>query len=486
MEHPIQEGLSFDDVLLVPQHSAVLPAGVDLQTRVAEGIQLNIPVLSSAMDTVTEDDLAISLAREGGMGVVHRNNTIDEQAEMIRRVKRSENIVVNNPVTISADVTLGELMELMAQKGVSGFPVVDADGVLEGMVTRRDIWVIENPEAPVRDVMTPRDRLITGEPGYGLADARSILYEHRIEKLPLIDGQGKLVGLMTGADIEKSTQFKNACKDQNGHLRVGGAIGVGPDFLDRAIALTEAGADALFIDAATGHTKIVSDVLDALKSELPEAIVVAGNVVTEQGALDLISAGAAALKVGVGPGSICTTRVIAGVGVPQFTAVQNASKACRAKGIPLIADGGIRYSGDAVKALAAGADVIMLGSMLAGTEESPGNKILSQGRAFKEYRGMGSEGAMRKGSGDRYGQNSSGKLVPEGVEARVPYKGPLGGTIFQLMGGVRSGMGYVGANNLEELREKARFVKITAGGLRESHPHDILITEEPTNYSSGI
>jgi IMP dehydrogenase len=484
MEHPIQEGLSFDDVLLVPQHSAVLPSSVDLQTRVTEDIPLKIPVLSSAMDTVTEDELAIALAREGGMGVIHRNCPIDDQADMVRRVKRSENIVVERPATISADVTLRELMDFMAQKRVSGFPVVDENGVLEGMVTRRDIWVVDNPNAKVRDVMTPRDRLITGEPGYSLDDARRVLYKHRIEKLPLVDGEGKLVGLMTGADIEKSTRFQSACKDNSGHLRVGGAIGVGPDFLERAIALHEAGADALFIDAATGHTQIVTDVLDALKSKLPEAIVVAGNVVTEHGALDLISAGAAALKIGVGPGSICTTRVIAGVGVPQFTAVQDAARACRAKGIPLIADGGIRYSGDAVKALAAGADVIMLGSMLAGTEESPGNKILSQGRAFKEYRGMGSEGAMRKGSGDRYGQNSSGKLVPEGVEARVPFKGPLASTIFQLMGGVRSGMGYVGANNLEELREKARFVKITAGGLRESHPHDIMITEEPTNYSS--
>ena len=486
MEHAIQEGLSFDDVLLVPQHSAVLPSTVNLQTRVTSGIPLNIPVISSAMDTVTEEELAIALAREGGMGVVHRNCPVEEQVEMVRRVKRSENIVVTNPATITADVTLKELMDLMAQRGVSGFPVVDADGKLEGMVTRRDIWIIENPDAHVREVMTPRDRLITGEPGYSLDDARSILYKHRIEKLPLVDSDGKLVGLMTGADIEKSTQFQNACKDDSGHLRVGGAIGVGEDYLERAIALHEAGADALFIDAATGHTQIVTDVLDSLKSKLPDAVVVAGNVVTEQGAKDLIAAGAAALKVGVGPGSICTTRVIAGVGVPQFTAVQNAARACREAGIPLIADGGIRYSGDAVKALAAGADVIMLGSMLAGTEESPGNKILSQGRAFKEYRGMGSEGAMRKGSGDRYGQNSSGKLVPEGVEARVPFKGPLAGTIFQLMGGVRSGMGYVGANNLEELREKARFVKITAGGLRESHPHDILITEEPTNYSSGI
>ena len=486
MEHAIQEGLSFDDVLLVPQHSAVLPSAVDLQTRVTDSIPLNLPVLSSAMDTVTEDELAIALAREGGMGVVHRNCPIEDQVKMVQRVKRSENIVVKHPATISADVTLSELMEFMGQKRVSGFPVVDENGVLEGMVTRRDIWVIENEDAKVRDVMTPRDRLITGEPGYSLADARAILYKHRIEKLPLVDGEGKLVGLMTGADIEKSTRYQNACKDSKGHLRVGGAIGVGPDFMDRAIALTEAGADALFIDAATGHTKIVTDVLDALKNKLPDAIVVAGNVVTEQEANDLISAGAAALKVGVGPGSICTTRVIAGVGVPQFTAVQNAAKACRPKGIPLIADGGIRYSGDAVKALAAGADVIMLGSMLAGTEESPGNTIMSQGRAFKEYRGMGSEGAMRKGSGDRYGQNSSGKLVPEGVEARVPFKGPLANTIFQLMGGVRSGMGYVGANSLEELREKARFVKITAGGLRESHPHDILITEEPTNYSSSL
>ena len=486
MGHEITSGLSFDDVLLVPQQSEILPAEAQLATQVTAGIGLNIPILSSAMDTVTEDRLAIALAREGGMGVIHRNNTIAEQVKMVRRVKRSENIVVENPQTIQPDTTIADLVQLMAEKGVSGFPVVDPEGLLVGMVTRRDVWVIENEHAPVSTVMTPRDRLVTGEPGYGLDDARSILYQHRIEKLPLVDGEGKLVGLMTGADIEKSTMFGNAAKDEDGHLFSGAAIGVGPDCYDRAEALLEAGADALFIDAATGHTRTAMTVLEKVRERFTHAVVVAGNVVTEQGAADLIAAGAAAVKVGVGPGSICTTRVISGVGVPQFTAILEASKACRPKGVPLIADGGIRYSGDAVKALAAGADCIMLGSMLAGTEESPGNKILWQGREYKEYRGMGSEGAMRKGSGDRYGQNASGKLVPEGVEARVPFKGPLNQTVFQLVGGIRSGMGYVGAPDLDTLRERARFVQITVGGLKESHPHDIVITRESTNYSSGV
>lgn len=484
MSTEIPEGLSYDDVLLVPQRSAVLPGDADVRTRITANIPLNIPLVSSAMDTVTEDRLAIALARQGGMGVIHRNCTVDEQAAMVRRVKRSENIVIDNPVTTSPDSTLAELLDQMARRGVSGFPVIDDAGRLQGIITSRDIGYHDNPASlKVREVMTPRSKVITGEPGYSLEDARAILYKHRIEKLPLVDEEDRLVGMMTGADIDKSTMFHNAAKDKDGHLRVGGAIGVGPDCMDRAKALLDAGCDALFIDAATGHTETTLGVLDRIKSALPDAVVVAGNVVTADGARDLISAGAAAIKVGVGPGSICTTRVIAGVGVPQFTAIQWVAPACREAGIPLIADGGLRYSGDVVKALAAGADIVMVGSLLAGTDESPGAMVRMQGRNYKEYRGMGSMSAMRKGSGDRYGQNSSGKLVPEGVEARVPYKGELAQVVFQLMGGLRSGMGYVGASNLDELRAKATFVRITSGGLKESHPHDIFMTEEPVNYS---
>ena len=477
-------GLSFDDVLLVPQESAILPADADLSTRLTDSIPLNIPVVSSAMDTVTEAELAIALAREGGIGVVHRNMPIPDQAEMVARVKRSENMVIPDPFTVTPETTLVTLQQIMAEKGVNGFPVVDLGGKLVGMVTTRDIWLIENPEGTVADVMTPRDRLKTGTSRTSLDEARRILYQNRIEKLPLVDEDDKLAGLITSQDIEKREQYTNAAKDGGGRLRVGAAIGVGEDCFERAAAVIQAGADAVFIDAATGHTTRVLQVIERLRSE-NDVPVVAGNVVTEQGGLDLISAGASAIKVGVGPGSICTTRVISGVGTPQFTAIQEVSKATREKGIPLIADGGVRYSGDIVKALAAGADLVMLGSLLAGCKESPGAMVNYQGRTWKEYRGMGSLKAMRKGSGDRYGQNSSGKLVAEGVEARVPYRGPLSDTVFQLLGGLRSGMGYVGAGNLAELREKARFVRITPGGLKESHPHDITITEEPVNYQSG-
>ena len=474
-------GLSFDDVLLIPQRSAVLPAEVDISTRLASGIPLNIPIISSAMDTVTEDGLAIALAREGGIGVIHRNMPISDQADMVAKVKRSENTVILDPFTTSADVSLARLQEVMREKGVNGFPVVDEEGFLIGMVTSRDIWFIEDESAPVSAVMTPRDKLITAPLDTKLDEARRILHHNRIEKLPLIDQEGRLAGLITAQDIEKRDMYLNSAKDQNGRLRVGAAIGVGEDFFERAKGVIEAGADAVFIDAATGHTDRVLAVIEKLRSEFSTPVV-AGNVVTAEGAADLISAGASAVKVGVGPGSICTTRIIAGVGLPQFSAIQNVSVICRKKGIPLIADGGIRYSGDVVKAMAAGADLVMLGSLLAGCRESPGEMVNYQGRTWKEYRGMGSLKAMRKGSGDRYGQNSSGKLVAEGVEARVPYRGPLADTVFQLLGGLRSGMGYVGAGNLNELRERATFVRITSGGLKESHAHDITITEEPVNY----
>lgn len=474
-------GLSFDDVLLVPQFSGVVPAETDVTTRLTKAIGLNVPVLAAAMDTVSESELAIALAREGGLAVIHRACPIDQQAAMVEKVKRSHNAIINDPLTVNKDHTVGEVVAIMEQRGFSGFPVVDEGGFLRGMVTGRDIRGVKELNKRVAEVMTPQEKLVTSSPNTGLDEAQGILYEHRIEKLPLVDEAGRLAGLVTGADIEKVRDFPNAAKDQNGRLRCGAAVGVGPEFEERGAALVAAGADALFIDAATGHTARVVEVVRKL-SELSEVPVVAGNVVTEQGAKDLCDAGAAAVKVGVGPGSICTTRVIAGVGMPQFTAIQNVAKHCRERGVAVIADGGIRYSGDVVKALAAGADIIMLGSLLAGTRESPGDTIYFQGRRFKAYRGMGSVGAMRKGAGDRYGQNSSGKLVAEGVEGRVPYKGPLADVLFQLMGGLRSGMGYVGAADLAELREKASFTRITPGGLRESHAHDVVITEEPTNY----
>ena len=481
MGEPPSIALSFDDVLLLPAHSAVLPGEVNVGTKLAS-IGLNVPVLSSAMDTVTESELAIALAREGGLGVVHRNMPIDLQVEQVARVKRSENTVIQSPLTVSPDARLGELHRLMAEKGVSGFPVVDKDGKLVGMVTSRDMWYIDDESTPVSAVMTPGTRLATGTPQTSFEDALKIIYTHRIEKLPLVDSSGRLAGLITKQDIIKRQTFKNAAKDGNGQLRVGAAVGVGDDCVDRGRAVLAAGADAVFIDAATGHTSRVMQVIARLREALGDIPIVAGNVVTADGARDLIKAGVSAVKVGVGPGSICTTRIISGVGMAQFSAVQEVAEVCRPAGVCVIADGGIRYSGDIVKALAGGADAVMLGSLLAGTSESPGNMVKSQGRTFKEDRGMGSLKAMRKGSGDRYGQNSSGKLVPEGVEARVPYKGPLADVVFQLIGGLRSGMGYVGANNLDELRAKARFVRITAGGLKESHPHDVVITEEPVNY----
>jgi len=478
-------GLSFDDVLLVPQHSAVLPGDVKVHSWLAPGFDLNIPIVSSAMDTVTEANLAIALAREGGLGVIHRNAPIEVQTEHVARVKRSENTIILNPFTVDPDISVRQLHHVMDERGVSGFPVIDAGQRLLGMVTTRDISFIEDPDTVlVREVMTPIDRLVTGAAETGFIEAREVLYRNRIEKLPLIDTEGRLVGLITSQDIEKRRMFTNANKDANGQLRVGAAVGVGEDLLDRARALIGAGADALFIDAATGHTSRVTKVIEQLGEIADGRPIVAGNVVTEDGARDLIDAGASALKVGVGPGSICTTRVIAGVGVPQFTAVQQVAAHARERGVAVIADGGIRYSGDIVKALAAGADLVMLGSLLAGTAESPGAMVNWQGRTFKEYRGMGSLKAMRAGSSDRYGQNASGKLVAEGVEGRVPFKGPLRDMVFQLLGGLRSGMGYVGAGDLPQLRERARFVRITPGGLKESHPHDILITEEPVNYQS--
>ena len=484
MEAEFSLGLSFDDVLLVPRKSGILPSQADIKSSLTADIGLNIPVLSSAMDTVTEAELATALAREGGLGVVHRNCPVDEQAGYVAKVKRSENTVIQNPVTVSEDATLAQLHEVMAEHGVSGFPGVDDKGELVGMVTNRDIWYVEDDSTRVSEMMTPRERLVSAPKGATQDEVRQILYANRLEKLPLIDEEGKLAGMMTTKDIEIRQRYKNACKDANGQLRVGAAIGVGGDSRERAAALIEAGADALFIDAATGHTTRVLDLISELAANYSDVPVVAGNVVTADGAKDLVAAGASAVKVGVGPGSICTTRVISGVGMPQFTAVQNVAEVCRSEGVTVIADGGVRYSGDIVKALAAGADLVMLGSLLAGARESPGAMVNWQGRTFKEYRGMGSLKAMRRGSGDRYGQNSSGKLVAEGVEGRVPYRGRLADMIFQLVGGLRSGMGYVGAVDLKELRDNAEFTRITSGGLKESHPHDIVVTEEPINYQS--
>ncbi len=473
--------LSFDDVLIAPGLSELLPSDADTKSALSEGILLSIPVVSAAMDTVSEPELAIALAREGGISVIHRACSIEEQATMVSKVKRSENAIIQEPLTVSRNHTVGDVRAIMEREGFAGFPVVGEGNKLEGMVTGRDLRYIPNDSALVSEVMTPIERLITATPDMDQKQAREILYKNRIEKLPLINPDGTLAGLITGADIEKRITFTDAAKDPHGRLRCGAAVGPGPEFYDRAQALIEAGADALFIDAATGHTTRVMEVISKLR-ELSDRPVVAGNVVTEAGAKDLVSAGASAVKVGVGPGSICTTRVISGVGMAQFTAVQNVADYCHHHGVQVIADGGIRYSGDITKALAAGADLVMLGSLLAGTRESPGQTVNHQGRRFKTYRGMGSIGAMRKGAGDRYGQNSSGKLVAEGVEGRVPYKGVLADVVFQLMGGLRSGMGYVGASSLKELREKAQFVRITPGGLRESHTHDVTITEEPTNY----
>jgi len=450
-----------------------------------------VPVVSAAMDTVSESDLVIAVAREGGIGVIHRACTIEEQAGMVSRVKRSENAVILNPATLRKEQTVEEMRQIMVERGFSGFPVVDAEGKLEGMVTGRDVRYLESAGLRVADVMTPSEKLITAPPTTEMGEARRILYRNRIEKLPLVDENGVLVGLITGSDIEKRMTFNHAAKDGNGQLRCGAAVGVGEDCIERAQALIDAGADALFVDAATGHTDRVINLVGKLAA-LSDRPVVAGNVVTAEGVRALVEAGADAVKIGVGAGSICTTRVIAGAGMPQISAIMESAIAARELGKPIIADGGVKYSGDIVKALAAGAHAVMLGSLLAGLDEAPGEVIIYEGRRFKEYWGMGSLGAMKGRASDRYqtAQNNNqsgnigGKLVPEGIEGQVPYKGYLKDYVFQLMGGLRSGMGYVGAHDLEELRTKARFIRITNAGLVESHPHDIIITKEAPNYQA--
>lgn len=479
------EGLTFDDVLLIPARSTVLPADVELTARFSRHVSLNIPLVSAAMDTVSDARLCIALAREGGIGVIHKNMTIAAQAAEVDRVKRSESAVITRPYTLSSNARLADAINLMKTRGVSGIPVVDGDQLV-GIVTNRDLRFERDLNQPIRQVMTPKERLITAPLGTDLKTTEAILQKHRIEKLLLVDESGKLAALVTAKDIYKRLQHPNACKDATGRLRVAAAVGVGAEASERAAALLEAGADVLVVDSAHGHSHNVIMAVRKLRAEYPKAELVAGNVVTKDGAKELVDAGVDAVKVGVGPGSICTTRIVAGVGVPQMTAIFDVAEALAAAGIPLIADGGIRYSGDIAKAIAGGAHSIMIGSLFAGTEESPGETILLEGRSYKQFRGMGSIGAMQKGSADRYFQDNAasatGKYVPEGIEGRVPYKGPLADTVFQLMGGLRSAMGYCGAANLSELQQKSRLIKMTSAGYRESHPHDVIVTREAPNY----
>lgn len=479
------EGLTFDDVLLVPRKSDVLPSEINLQTKLTKKITLNIPLLSAAMDTVTESELAIAMAREGGAGTIHKNMSIEEQADQVERVKRSENGVITNPFFLHPDNFVYEADELMGKYKISGVPICDEDGKLVGIITNRDLRFLPSYNIPIHEVMT-KENLLTTKEGTTLEEAKAILCKAKVEKLPIVDDSFRLKGLITIKDIEKASRYPNSAKDSAGRLICGAAVGVTTDILDRAGALLQAGADYLVLDSAHGHSRNIIQCVGKLKDAFPDAQVIAGNIATAEAARDLISAGADAIKVGIGPGSICTTRVVAGIGVPQLTAVMNAySVACEA-GIPIIADGGVKYSGDLPKAIAAGANVIMIGSLFAGCEESPGASEIYQGRQFKVYRGMGSIAAMEHGSRDRYFQENAKKLVPEGVEGRVPYKGPLSDTIYQLMGGLRAGMGYCGAPDIETMKAEGYFVKISSAGLRESHPHDINITKEAPNYSIQV
>ena len=479
----VKEGLTFDDVLLIPAESDVTPNMINIKTRLTTGISLNTPIMTSAMDTVTESKMAIAIAREGGIGIIHKNMPIESQVEEVDKVKRSENGVIVNPFSLTGDRSVAEADELMGKYRISGVPVVDEKGKLVGILTNRDLRFITDFSIPIKDVMT-KDNLVTAPVGTDLEQAQKILMKHKIEKLPLVDDSGMLRGLITIKDIEKAVQYPNSARDNNGRLLCGAAIGVTADVLDRAKALIDASVDVLVLDSAHGHSKNIITCLKKVKEAFPSIPVIAGNIATAEAAEALIAAGADALKVGIGPGSICTTRVVAGIGVPQITAVYDVARAAAKYNIPVIADGGIKYSGDIVKALAAGADVVMLGSLLAGCEEAPGEMEIYQGRSFKVYRGMGSLAAMQSGSKDRYFQEGAKKLVPEGVEGRVPFKGAVSDTIFQLVGGIRSGMGYCGCPDIQQLHEKAKFVKITGAGLKESHPHDIYITKEAPNYSA--
>lgn len=481
----IRTGLTFDDVLLVPQKSEVLPSGVSLRTHLTKRIELNIPIVSAAMDTVTESKMAIAIAREGGLGFIHKNMSIEEQAAEVDLVKRYESGMIANPITLKESSTLLDCDAILKKYRISGLPVVDDDNKLVGIITNRDLKYLTPDETKVRDVMT-KDNLVTGRSTTTLQDAKKILWENRIEKLPIVDDEGHLVGLITSKDIDNVVNYPNACKDARGRLRCGAAVGVGADTMSRVDALVKAGVDIITVDSAHGHSRNVIETVRKIRTAYPELDIVAGNIVTKEAAAELIDAGANCVKVGIGPGSICTTRVVAGVGVPQITAVADVAEFCKDKGVCVIADGGIKFSGDIVKALAAGADVVMLGSLLAGCSESPGEEVVFQGRKFKVYVGMGSLAAMKRGSADRYFQakdTAAKKLVPEGIEGRVAYKGSVSDTIYQLCGGLRSGMGYCGTPDIESLKKDGVFIRITNAGLRESHPHDVDITVEAPNYT---
>ncbi|WP_054955431.1 IMP dehydrogenase [Paenibacillus dakarensis] len=477
-----KEGFTFDDVLLVPRKSVVLPKEVDVTTELSEHVKLNIPLMSAGMDTVTEAPLAIAIAREGGIGIIHKNMSIEQQAEEVDRVKRSESGVITNPFSLKADHLVSDAEKVMSKFRISGVPIVDEDNKLIGILTNRDLRFVHDYSISISEVMTS-ENLVTAPVGTTLEEAETILQKHKIEKLPLVDDNNVLKGLITIKDIEKAIQFPNAAKDAQGRLLVGAAIGISKDTFERAEALVKAGVDLITVDSAHGHHINIIEAVRKLRELYPELTIVAGNVATGDATRELIEAGASVVKVGIGPGSICTTRVIAGIGVPQVTAIYDCASVAREYNIPIIADGGIKYSGEITKALAAGASAVMLGSMFAGTEESPGEAEIYQGRRFKAYRGMGSLAAMKQGSKDRYFQDDDKKLVPEGIEGRVAYKGPLADTIHQLIGGLRSGMGYCGTANLKELASDTQFIRITGAGLRESHPHDIQITKEAPNYS---
>lgn len=476
----IQEGLTFDDVLLQPAHSEIAPAEADTSTRLTRNLHLKIPIVSAAMDTVTEAHMAIALSQQGGIGIIHRNMPIDKQAEHVDRVKRSESGMIVDPVTIEPERTIFEALEVMSRFRISGVPVTK-NGKLVGILTNRDLRFETRYDLPISEVMT-KENLITVAVGTTLEDARQILHKHRVEKLLVVDEDFALKGLITVKDIQKKVKYPNAAKDAQGRLRVGAAIGSTGDFLERAQELVRKKVDVIAIDSAHGHSQRVMDAVKTVKKSLPNVEVLAGNVASYEGARDLIALGADGIKVGIGPGSICTTRVVSGAGVPQITAIVECSRATREAGVPLVSDGGVKFSGDITKAVAAGADAVMIGSLFAGTDESPGETILYQGRTFKSYRGMGSMGAMSQGVSDRYSQDPNGKLVPEGIEGRVPYKGPLADMAYQLVGGLRAGMGYCGCRTIAELQQRAKFLRVTVAGLREGHVHDVIITKEAPNY----
>ncbi len=482
MSRIIKESLTFDDVLLIPQYSQVVPADVSTKTVLAENIHLNIPLMSASMDTVTESRLAIAMAREGGIGIIHKNMSIEQQALEVDRVKRSEHGVITDPFYLSPDHIIADADALMGRYRISGVPIVDENKVLVGIITNRDLRFELDKEKVIKDVMT-KDNLITAKPGISLDEAELILKQHKIEKLPLIDENGVLCGLVTIKDIEKRILYPNSAKDSQGRLLCGAAIGITNNMLERASVLINAGIDLLSIDTAHGHSQGVLNAVKTLKKEFPTVTLMAGNVATAEACEALIEAGADIVKIGIGPGSICTTRVVAGIGVPQLTAVMDCYEVGKKHGVPIVADGGIKYSGDVTKAIAAGASCVMIGSLFAGTEESPGETTIYKGRNFKSYRGMGSTAAMSNGSNDRYFQDGKAKFVPEGVEGMVPYRGQLKDNIYQLIGGLKSGMGYCGTASIKELNENGQFVKITGAGLKESHPHDILVTKEESNYS---